>query len=68
MVGGLGWIILEWECLLDDRFDLPATEMTPEVKKDLQVLQMRNYIFKDKFYKKSDPLPKYFQVVCGLDW
>ena len=24
---------------------------------------MRNYIYKDKFYKKADPLPKYFQVV-----
>ena len=37
--------------------------MTPEIKQDLKVLQMRNFIFKDKFYKKSDPLPKYFQVV-----
>uniref|UniRef100_A0A7S4MJG8 Fcf2 pre-rRNA processing C-terminal domain-containing protein n=1 Tax=Vannella robusta TaxID=1487602 RepID=A0A7S4MJG8_9EUKA len=43
-------------------FNLPATSVTPELRKDLQVLQMRNYIFKDKFYKKADPLPKYFQV------
>merc|ERR1712137_281253 len=48
-------------------FNLPATTVTPEIERDLQVLQMRNLIFKDRFYKKSDPLPKYFQVGTVVD-
>ena len=46
------------------RFDLPATEVTDEIRNDMKVLQIRNHIFKDRFYKKADPLPKYFQIVC----
>lgn len=47
-----------------DWFGLPATEMTEEVKNDLQVLQMRSALDPKHFYKKNDlkVLPKYFQV------
>lgn len=45
-------------------FGLPATEMTDEVKNDLQVLQMRSALDPKHFYKKNDlkVLPKFFQV------
>lgn len=45
-------------------FDMPAPEMTKELKNDLQVIKMRNALDKRRFYKKSDwrKLPKYFQV------
>lgn len=43
---------------------MPATEMTDEVKADLEVLQMRSVLDPKHFYKKNDlkVLPKYFQV------
>lgn len=39
-------------------------EMTDEVKRDLEVLQMRNVLDPKRFYKHNDrkTLPKYFQV------
>lgn len=45
-------------------FGLPATEMTDEVKRDLEILQMRSVLDPKHFYKKNDlkVLPKYFQV------
>lgn len=45
-------------------FDLPATEITEEVKHDLEVLQMRSVLDPKHFYKKNDlkVLPKYFQI------
>lgn len=45
-------------------FDLPLGKLTPELKMDLQLLQMRNYIDPKHHYKrsKSKELPKYFQV------
>lgn len=45
-------------------FNLPKTEMTDELKKDMQVLQMRNALDTKIHYKRADSnkLPKYFQV------
>lgn len=45
-------------------YGLPATEMTDEVKNDLQLLQMRSALDPKHFYKKNDlkVLPKFFQV------
>ncbi|XP_050305632.1 deoxynucleotidyltransferase terminal-interacting protein 2 isoform X2 [Anthonomus grandis grandis] len=50
-------------------FNLPATEMTEEIKQDLEVLQMRSVLNPKQFYKKNDTqvLPKYFQVGEVLD-
>lgn len=46
-------------------FDMPAPEMTQELKNDLKVLQMRNAIERSQHYRASDwkkGLPKHFQV------
>ncbi|CAO2837086.1 unnamed protein product [Amaranthus hypochondriacus] len=47
-------------------FDMPAPVLTPELKKDLQLLKLRSVIDPKRHYKKSDAksktLPKYFQV------
>ncbi|CAB3371506.1 Hypothetical predicted protein [Cloeon dipterum] len=45
-------------------FNMPATEVTEEVRRDLEVLQMRSVLDPKTFYKKNDlkVLPKYFQV------
>ncbi|XP_066153210.1 deoxynucleotidyltransferase terminal-interacting protein 2 [Euwallacea fornicatus] len=50
-------------------YGLPATEMTDELKQDLEVLQMRSVLDPKRFYKKNDlkVLPKYFQVGKVLD-
>lgn len=43
---------------------MPATELTDEVKRDLELIQMRSVLDPKHFYKKNDlkALPKYFQV------
>ncbi|KAI5664938.1 hypothetical protein M9H77_24261 [Catharanthus roseus] len=47
-------------------FDMPAPTITPELKKDLQILKLRSVIDPKRHYKKGDSksktLPKYFQV------
>lgn len=46
-------------------FDMPAPTVTPELKKDLQLLKLRGAIDPKRHYKKdskSKALPKYFQV------
>ncbi|KAK2646669.1 hypothetical protein Ddye_021864 [Dipteronia dyeriana] len=47
-------------------FDMPAATMTPELKKDLQLLKLRSVIDPKRHYKKGDSksktLSKYFQV------
>lgn len=50
-------------------FNLPATEMTEEVKHDLEVMQMRSVLDPKHFYKKvnSKALPKYFQIGKVVD-
>lgn len=50
-------------------FNLPATEVTEELKNDLQVLQMRSVLDPKHFYKKNDlkVTPKYFQVGKVMD-
>lgn len=48
----------------DAWFNLPATQITPELRNDLKVLRMRGAIDPQRHYKKADSkeLPKYFQV------
>jgi len=50
-------------------YGLPATELTDEVKHDLEVLQMRSVLDPKHFYKKNDlkVLPKYFQIGKVMD-
>ncbi|KAJ8942665.1 hypothetical protein NQ314_009987 [Rhamnusium bicolor] len=50
-------------------YGLPATEMTEEVKHDLEILQMRSVLDPKHFYKKNDlkVLPKYFQIGKVMD-
>ncbi|KAK2969656.1 hypothetical protein RJ640_025833 [Escallonia rubra] len=47
-------------------FDMPAPTMTPELKKDLQLLKLRGVMDPKRHYKKGDSksktLPKYFQA------
>ncbi|KAF8978590.1 hypothetical protein BGZ52_005862, partial [Haplosporangium bisporale] len=47
-------------------FDLPQQVMTPELKRDLQILKLRNVLDPKRFYKREDKskakFPKYFQV------
>ena len=50
-------------------FDMPAPEMTDEVKHDLEIIQMRSVLDPKRFYKKNDikVLPKYFQIGKVMD-
>ncbi|KAL6912191.1 hypothetical protein ACP4OV_000996 [Aristida adscensionis] len=46
-------------------FDMPAQTMTPELQKDLRILQVRDVLDPKRHFKrggKSKDLPKYFQV------
>ncbi|KAF9568354.1 hypothetical protein BGW38_008830 [Lunasporangiospora selenospora] len=47
-------------------FDLPQQVLTPELKRDLQILKLRNVLDPKRFYKREDKskakFPKYFQV------
>ena len=44
---------------------MPATELTPTVKRDLTLLQMRDVLDPKRHYRSSAKnLPKYFQVFC----
>nr|CAB3447826.1 unnamed protein product [Digitaria exilis] len=45
-------------------FDMPAPTITPELKKDLEILQLRHVMDPKRHFKragKSKALPKYFQ-------
>jgi hypothetical protein len=45
-------------------FDMPATEITPQLKQDLTLLQMRDVLDPKRHYRASaKTLPKYFQVI-----
>jgi len=48
----------------DAWYGMPATEVTEEIKNDLETLQMRGALDPKRFYKKNanKELPKYFQV------
>jgi len=50
-------------------FNLPATEMTEEIKHDLEILQKRAALDPKHFYKKNDMkvLPKYFHIGKVVD-
>ena len=50
-------------------FGMKAPEMTEEVKRDLEILQMRGALDPKRFYKKNDRnvLPKYFQIGKYVD-
>ncbi|CAO3685986.1 unnamed protein product [Rhizopus stolonifer] len=45
-------------------FDMPRIELTPEIKRDLQVLKMRHVLDRKRHYKKTNQKesPKYFQM------
>lgn len=46
-----------------DWFDLGKPEMTPELKRDLQLLKMRHALDPKRFYKKENaPMSEYFAV------
>ncbi|KAI8561973.1 hypothetical protein RHMOL_Rhmol04G0382300 [Rhododendron molle] len=52
-------------------FDMPAPTITPELKKDMQLLKLRSVLDPKRHYKKGDSksktLPKYFQASpCGV--
>ncbi len=42
--------------------DMPQPEITDEVRADLKAIQLRNFIYPNRFYKSNDSkkLPKYF--------
>lgn len=50
-------------------FNMRTPRMTPEIKHDLEVLQMRSVLDPKRFYKKNDRtgLPKHFQVGKIMD-
>jgi hypothetical protein len=44
-------------------FNMPKPEMTPQLKRDLQLLKMRHVLDPKRHYKKDNaPLPKYLQT------
>ena len=48
-----------------DWFDMPRAELTPELKRDLQILRMRSVLDPKRHYKKENGKaqpPKYLQV------
>lgn len=49
-------------------FNLPATQLTPEIEQDMKLIKMRNILDRKRHYKKNDSsaLPKYFQVYFKL--
>ncbi|KAK6930364.1 Fcf2 pre-rRNA processing, C-terminal [Dillenia turbinata] len=53
-------------------FDIPAPNITPQLKKDLQLLKLRSAIDPNRHYKKADSksktLPKYFQAKSSTDY
>lgn len=52
-----------------DWFNLPAQEMTEEVKNELELIRMRSVLDPKHFYKRSEmkTLPKYFQIGKVVD-
>ncbi|XP_031849472.1 deoxynucleotidyltransferase terminal-interacting protein 2 [Nomia melanderi] len=50
-------------------FNMRPPQMTPEIKHDLQVLQMRSALDPKHFYKKNDlkVIPKYFHIGKVID-
>lgn len=49
-----------------DWFDMPSTNLTPEIKRDIQLIGMRGTLDPKRFYKKDKDLkkiPKVFQVI-----
>lgn len=46
-------------------FDMATDELTPELKRDFELIRLRNFLDPKKFYKSSDykkGFPKHFQV------
>lgn len=50
-------------------FDMPAPQLTAELKNDLRLLKMRGALDPARHYKKthSNSLPRYFQVRGRID-
>ncbi|XKL67430.1 hypothetical protein PGB90_002921 [Kerria lacca] len=53
----------------DNWFNFSSMEITPEIHKDLEVLQMRSALDPKRFYKKNDmkKIPKFFQIGRVVD-
>uniref|UniRef100_U5EQ34 Putative fcf2 pre-rrna processing n=1 Tax=Corethrella appendiculata TaxID=1370023 RepID=U5EQ34_9DIPT len=53
----------------DNWFNLPATEMTDEIKNELELIRMRSALDSQHFYKRNEmkTLPKYFQIGKVVD-
>ncbi|KAF3935553.1 hypothetical protein ABW19_dt0202619 [Dactylella cylindrospora] len=48
-----------------DWYNMPATQVTPQIKRDLQMIKLRNVLDPHKHFKGDDwkgQLPKYFQM------
>ena len=45
-------------------YNLPKTEITEDIKRDLQLIKMRNVLNRKQHYKRNDTnkMPKYFQI------
>jgi hypothetical protein len=59
----------------DKWFNLPATELTPELKADLFLIKSRHLLDPKRHYRKdnkSNEVPKFFQVYfflqTGMEW
>uniref|UniRef100_A0A2M4CRC4 Putative fcf2 pre-rrna processing n=1 Tax=Anopheles darlingi TaxID=43151 RepID=A0A2M4CRC4_ANODA len=51
-------------------FNLPAPEMTPELKNQMELIQMRTVLDPKKYYQRAEKkrkLPKYFQIGTVLE-
>ena len=51
-------------------FDMPAPQLTAELKNDLKLLRLRNALDPSRHYKStgSKNMPRYFQVGGGWRW
>jgi hypothetical protein len=49
-------------------YDLPATEVTPEVKKDLQFIKLRGYVDSKRFYKACALVAKEVAIFVAFAW
>ncbi|CAG8567649.1 5871_t:CDS:2 [Paraglomus occultum] len=50
-------------------FDIPKAEITPEIKRHLQLLKLRDVLDPKRFYKKDElkELPTHFQIGTIID-
>ncbi|XP_057475598.1 uncharacterized protein LOC130763651 [Actinidia eriantha] len=62
---------VDWFCVSVNWFDMPAPTVTPQWKKDIQLLKLRSVIDPKRHYKKgysnSKTLHKYFQASTVIE-